>query len=196
METFNIADILEAHDAYPAQTGKNFVIDLYASLKRRVSGILGDDAEVVLHDGRVVPVSGSISVLRGRGNHASGVVLIFRDATSDRTVKKQLYLQATTDSLTLLTNRREFERNLSAEIDAVEKSTADLAFVDLDHLEVISDPRGHADGDSLLQEIAQKIRKMVRFRGRRLAHRGRRIRGPVPTGGRDIIEGERGSLCR
>lgn len=159
LETLKIEDLFDARDTYPGQTGKNFVFDLYAGIKRRVSGILDDDAEMVLRDGRVIPVSGSISVLRGRGGNADGVVLIFRDATADRNIKRQLFLQATTDSLTLLTNRREFERNLSAEIDVVEESEAALAFIDLDHFKVINDSQGHAYGDSLLQEIARKLTK-------------------------------------
>lgn len=157
LEGSTIADLFDSCDDYPGRTGKNFVFDLYASLRRRVSGMLDDDAEMVLIDGRVVPISGSISVLQGRGGNAEGVVLIFRDATTDRNIKRQLFLQATTDSLTLLKNRREFERNLSAEIDSPQKSAAALAFIDLDHFKVINDSRGHAYGDRLLQEIARKL---------------------------------------
>jgi diguanylate cyclase (GGDEF)-like protein len=68
------------------------------------------------------------------------------------------------DWLTGLLNRRGLEARLPA---MMQKCVCDgdylaLGFVDVDNLKVVNDTRGHLAGDRALQELAQRIREMVR----------------------------------
>lgn len=68
------------------------------------------------------------------------------------------------DMLTQLPNRRRLEQRL-AETIAVSKRTGQrgaVMFLDLDNFKPLNDAYGHAAGDSLLQEVAQRIRACIR----------------------------------
>lgn len=72
--------------------------------------------------------------------------------------------QATTDSLTGLPNRAEFERRADAMLARAERdgSGACLVLVDLDRFKAINDTAGHAAGDRVLVEAAGRLRRAVR----------------------------------
>lgn len=66
---------------------------------------------------------------------------------------------AHTDPLTGLANRREFDMRLDEEIAAArENSHFAIALLDLDGFKPVNDQHGHAIGDGLLCEIAQRLR--------------------------------------
>jgi len=69
-------------------------------------------------------------------------------------------LQAATDSLTGLLNRRSFERKLSA-LRASEPTVA-LAMADLDHFKTLNDTYGHETGDRALRLFADVLRGSFR----------------------------------
>ena len=71
---------------------------------------------------------------------------------------------AVTDGLTGLYNRRFFEEVLRLE---TERSTRDngrlaLVVVDLDHFKLVNDTHGHQSGDSVLVEVAARLRRALR----------------------------------
>lgn len=68
------------------------------------------------------------------------------------------------DLLTQLPNRRRLEQRLIEKI-AVSKRTGQrgaVMFLDLDNFKPLNDTYGHAAGDMLLQEVAQRIRACIR----------------------------------
>jgi diguanylate cyclase (GGDEF)-like protein len=67
--------------------------------------------------------------------------------------------QALYDGLTRLANRAHFHESLSA---ALEAGPAALVLVDLDHFKTVNDTLGHGAGDSLLVEVAGRLRAAVR----------------------------------
>ena len=71
---------------------------------------------------------------------------------------------ATHDGLTDLPNRAMFAQLLNASIKAARRYRKKLAllFIDLDRFKVINDTLGHADGDALLIEIANRLRQTLR----------------------------------
>jgi diguanylate cyclase (GGDEF)-like protein len=69
-------------------------------------------------------------------------------------------LQAATDSLTGLLNRRSFERKLTA-IRSGEPTVA-LAMADLDHFKKLNDTYGHETGDRALRLFADVLRGSFR----------------------------------
>jgi len=72
--------------------------------------------------------------------------------------------QASTDGLTELANRREFEESLASEISRAERFGHSLALVlaDLDNFKQVNDRFGHRAGDEVLRAFADILRETVR----------------------------------
>ena len=74
--------------------------------------------------------------------------------------------EATTDKLTGIANRREFERHLQLEAQAAGETGAPLSliFLDVDRFKDFNDRHGHRIGDEVLKLVAGKLRNRVRDR--------------------------------
>ncbi|HEX5469416.1 MAG TPA: diguanylate cyclase [Gaiellaceae bacterium] len=72
--------------------------------------------------------------------------------------------QASTDGLTELANRREFEDSLATEISRAERFGGSLALIlaDLDDFKQVNDRFGHQAGDEVLRQFAAIVRETVR----------------------------------
>ncbi len=82
-------------------------------------------------------------------------------------LQHQLRLQAHTDELTGLANRRAFLRHLEDEWRRALRTGARLSLllVDLDHLKQINDMGGHAAGDQALRQLAAALKGQARRPG-------------------------------
>ncbi len=71
---------------------------------------------------------------------------------------------AGTDSLTGIMNRRKFYEVLRREITRARRygSSFSIILFDLDHFKVLNDNYGHSEGDRVLKELAELIRKRLR----------------------------------
>lgn len=71
---------------------------------------------------------------------------------------------ATTDSLTLLFNRRGFERKLISETARAKRFKEPLSLIvfDLDNFKPVNDLYGHSSGDMVLYKVAEVLRKHSR----------------------------------
>lgn len=79
-------------------------------------------------------------------------------------LKKELELQAQTDPMTGLYNRRYFQEQMSKELDRYQRSGRPFSYVitDLDYLKKINDSLGHQFGDAAIKHIANVIKKTIR----------------------------------
>ncbi len=84
-----------------------------------------------------------------------GAILTYDDVTEAREGQKKIAHMAFHDALTGLPNRRGFSERL-AELST--KCSATLLMLDLDHFKMVNDTLGHAVGDTLLIEVARRLR--------------------------------------
>jgi diguanylate cyclase (GGDEF)-like protein len=85
-----------------------------------------------------------------------GVVVSLTDATDLHEAHKRLRHLATTDALTGLANRREFDDQLRLEVQRARRSGEPLTLVmaDIDAFKAYNDRCGHAAGDDCLRQFA------------------------------------------
>lgn len=78
---------------------------------------------------------------------------------------QQLYLLSSTDSLTGIYNRFQFDRSIKEILSAADrfKHKVALFFIDLDTFKSINDTFGHHMGDLLLKEVAARLKACLRI---------------------------------
>lgn len=74
---------------------------------------------------------------------------------------ESLRVQSERDPLTGLANRRHFQAQVARQGDA-QGLRGSLFLIDIDHFKRINDQWGHAAGDSVLVEVAQRLRSVLR----------------------------------
>ncbi len=94
-----------------------------------------------------------------------GGVITFRDITDATKRTNELQRLAQYDELTGLPNRSLFVEQLARAIGRSQRKSAPLAvlFIDLDRFKSVNDTLGHDIGDSLLKQVAGRLRKHLRI---------------------------------
>lgn len=94
----------------------------------------------------------------------TSTVGIARDITERKFIEQQIEHQAHYDSLTDLPNRSLFSDRLEQAIKLAHRQQEKLAvlFIDLDKFKPVNDTYGHAIGDILLQQVAQRMHDCLR----------------------------------
>jgi diguanylate cyclase (GGDEF)-like protein/PAS domain S-box-containing protein len=85
-------------------------------------------------------------------------------AIGNTEARTDLELQATTDALSGLPNRRALERHLAEQVALAGSRGTSLSAVvlDIDHFKRINDTHGHLTGDAVLAEVAARLRGVAR----------------------------------
>lgn len=93
-----------------------------------------------------------------------GAIVNFYDITQRKILEQKLYIEAFTDGLTTLYNRRFIEEILSTERDKaiLYGEPFSIIFLDLDDFKKINDTYGHEVGDKVLKEIAKILKENLR----------------------------------
>jgi diguanylate cyclase (GGDEF)-like protein len=94
-------------------------------------------------------------------------------------VMAETQLQATTDSLTGLLNRRSFEHRVATL--RREESDVTIAMADLDHFKLLNDTYGHGTGDRALRLFAQVLGESLRTEDVVSRHGGEEFAIAVPA---------------
>jgi len=98
-----------------------------------------------------------------RGDY-SGTYVVAWDITERLASEKLIHYQAYHDLLTGLPNRALFHDRLSNTISSARRQDDKLAvlFLDLDRFKVVNDTVGHSVGDSLLKQVADRLKSCLR----------------------------------
>ena len=112
---------------------------------------------------RVRP-NGMALEIRGMPLPDGGFVTIYIDITERKQMEDQVHQMAFYDTLTRLPNRRLLDDRLCQSMAASKRSACygALMFLDLDNFKPLNDLHGHAVGDLLLIEAAERLRACVR----------------------------------
>lgn len=87
-----------------------------------------------------------------------GWVATFEDVTALRSTQRQLVHLANHDQLTGLANRRKFTDVATRLLAGTAAGATTLVLMDLDGFKTVNDSLGHAAGDMLLKEVAERLR--------------------------------------
>ena len=126
---------------------------------------LADNSVLVTKAGNEVPIQDSAAPIRDRIGNIVGAVMVFHDVSRESRLFRQLSYQASHDAVTGLINRREFENQLVAALDATHENneqTHALLYLDLDQFNVVNDTFGHTAGDELLLRISELVQENIR----------------------------------
>ncbi len=105
----------------------------------------------------------SLSVVRDDHGAPDYTVAHLEDITEQRRLTRELQRAATTDDLTGLSNRAGFTAAVRTALTADGRDThGALLLVDLDGFKYVNDTYGHHAGDTLLIEVADRLRSCLR----------------------------------
>ena len=115
-------------------------------------------------DGSHYPKWLSISVVRDVEGNISHYTASFTDITERKLAEAHISQLAYHDTLTGLLNRFSLNSQLEQALAMARRERHAMAvmFLDMDRFKTINDTLGHAIGDSLLMEVAQRLRDSVR----------------------------------
>src|SRR6202035_5779986 len=101
------------------------------------------------------------------GAKVAGVVLTLRDVSDRKVLEDELRHRAFHDGLTNLANRVLFADRVDHAMARSARSGTDVAVlvIDVDDFKVVNDTLGHAAGDDLLVQLADRLGRCLRAGG-------------------------------
>ncbi|MFF3323950.1 putative bifunctional diguanylate cyclase/phosphodiesterase [Streptomyces sp. NPDC002889] len=109
------------------------------------------------NDGTVLWTNLTVSLLRDAEGRPQYQLALMEDTTERRLLNLRLRYEATHDALTGLPNRTLFFERLEKAVTARDGARFGLCYLDLDGFKAINDSLGHATGDRLLVEVADRL---------------------------------------
>lgn len=156
---------LGPHDTLPRMTRHDPIARAYLEAGLGWPGVLSFEAAHGAARGVLawtLPAGVSLTA-----SHAAAIrtsLQIAQVGADRRQLQQELTHRARFDALTSLLNRYAFEEELDRAIREAQATEAEVAllFIDLDRFKQVNDTLGHAIGDRLLVEVADRLRRTVR----------------------------------
>lgn len=115
-------------------------------------------------DGSVTHHWEIVTPVKDERGHLTHFVICFEDISERKAAQRKIQDLAYYDELTGLPNRRQLHETLTRAFAEAQHSEiiGALLFIDLDHFKTINDSLGHATGDWLLREVAERLKRLTR----------------------------------
>ena len=106
----------------------------------------------------------SISTIKDKEGKINNYIAVFSDISKIKKTEEELRFLAHHDPLTKLPNRLLFDERFEHALEQCHrnKERVALLYLDLDRFKEINDTFGHLYGDLLLQEVAKRLKKLLR----------------------------------
>jgi diguanylate cyclase (GGDEF)-like protein/PAS domain S-box-containing protein len=152
---------LTAADIFNAKEAKLIIARDEAAIKKR--GMVSEEHPISTKNGLRLFLTRRATVLDDAGE-PQYLIKTHEDVTDRRQTESRMAHMAYHDGLTDLPNRAAFLQALTQMIEACEGTSEEFAVlcVDLDGLKEVNDVFGHAHGDALLIEVAQRLQDAAR----------------------------------
>jgi diguanylate cyclase (GGDEF)-like protein/PAS domain S-box-containing protein len=131
------------------------------SIVQKQSIEAGPNAILIVKSGDTIPIEAIASPIFSSDKSVDGIVLVFRDCTEKRQKQQNILHLSYSDPMTGLKNRRAFEKE-SLRLNHVRYCPLVLVIADVNNLKLTNDAFGHDAGDTLLQTVADILRKESR----------------------------------
>ena len=151
-------------DFFPQEMATRFFLDEQTVIRTGQPLIEREEAVLDRASGQTRFYATSKVPYRDQAGNIIGIVGVGHDITDRKLADERIRHLASHDCLTDLPNRSSFSEALHEAIAAARATNSRFAilFVDLDHFKLINDSFGHEAGDTLLKEIAARLRTAVR----------------------------------
>jgi PAS domain S-box-containing protein len=151
-------------DFFPQEMAAGFFLDEQAVIRSGQPLIEREESVLDRASGTTRFYATSKVPYRDEAGNIIGIVGIGRDITDRKLADEHIRHLASHDSLTDLANRSSFSEALNKAIAAAQMTGNRFAilFVDLDHFKFINDSLGHDAGDTLLKQVAARLRGVMR----------------------------------
>lgn len=115
-------------------------------------------------DGSLYPQSLSVTVVSDDRGEVSQYIAILSDISERKAQEEKIHYQAYYDGLTGLPNRSLLMDRIEHDLELAKRTAhvSSLLFVDLDRFKRVNDTMGHDVGDRLLEEVAERLKSIVR----------------------------------
>jgi diguanylate cyclase (GGDEF)-like protein/PAS domain S-box-containing protein len=143
---------------------RDIKIALYADAHGGPDRIEGFETTIVTAGGDTIPIRLSATLLKGSDGEEIGSVGFFHDLTTRKELEGKLRTLSITDGLTGLYNQRFFYQSLSDEMVRAQRYDRPLSLIcfDLDRFKACNDRFGHLEGDNILRQVGDLLRKRTR----------------------------------
>lgn len=131
------------------------------------NGLANLEGEYLTKSHDRIPVIIAASLIHSQDKAIEGYVFVAQDISDRKKNEEKLYQLSYYDVLTNLPNRTHFELYATQEISKASQENRRLAFfyMDLDGFKAVNDRFGHASGDLLLVQVADRLKEVFQSSG-------------------------------
>lgn len=122
------------------------------------------ETELRHREGRLIPVSVSLSLCKNADGRLRSALAIIKDITQQKRLQEELKEISIKDSLTGLYNQRHFHDRLGAEVERArrQRHSLSLLLLDVDQFKTYNDRHGHLEGDNVLNTVGKVVFECTR----------------------------------
>ena len=122
------------------------------------------DIEVRMKTGAGREFMAELAVIAIDYESVPAVLVALNDISQRKDLEAELFRQASTDSLTGISNRRYFIAQAEQELRRSRRfgRAMSVMMIDVDHFKSINDQHGHAVGDAVLQAVVKRAQESLR----------------------------------